>query len=146
MTIKRVRGRENGAAALWDLGGFGLQVPTEFSGLGLTNTQYARIVEICGYHDLGLAITLAAHQSIRYKDHAGCFRYVFNGSCPKQDDCVVEQESANAEHELLMTQTWCAEQVSSSKQLGIFSKLSKISKNDATSVDAYNQIRWVFKI
>ncbi|XP_071645789.1 very long-chain specific acyl-CoA dehydrogenase, mitochondrial [Temnothorax longispinosus] len=55
------------AAALWDLGGFGLQVPTEFGGLGLTNTQYARIVEICGYHDLGLAITLGAHQSIGFK-------------------------------------------------------------------------------
>ncbi|XP_077268434.1 very long-chain specific acyl-CoA dehydrogenase, mitochondrial-like isoform X2 [Temnothorax americanus] len=55
------------AAALWDLGGFGLQVPIEFGGLGLTNTQYARIVEICGYHDLGLAITLGAHQSIGFK-------------------------------------------------------------------------------
>ncbi|XP_071566375.1 very long-chain specific acyl-CoA dehydrogenase, mitochondrial-like [Temnothorax nylanderi] len=55
------------AAALWDLGGFGLQVPTEFGGLGLTNTQYTRIVEICGYHDLGLAITLGAHQSIGFK-------------------------------------------------------------------------------
>ncbi|XP_077268708.1 very long-chain specific acyl-CoA dehydrogenase, mitochondrial-like [Temnothorax americanus] len=52
------------AALIWDLGRFGLQVPTEFGGLGLTNTQYARIVEICGYHDLGLAITLAAHQSV----------------------------------------------------------------------------------
>lgn len=58
---------EKTAAALWDLGGFSLQVPTEYGGLGLTNTQYARIVEICGYYDLGIGITLGAHQSIGFK-------------------------------------------------------------------------------
>lgn len=31
-------------------------------GLGLTNTQYARLVEIVGSHDLGVGITLGAHQ------------------------------------------------------------------------------------
>lgn len=54
-------------AALWDMGALSLQVPTEFGGLGLTNTQYTRIVEICGYHDLGIGITLGAHQSIGFK-------------------------------------------------------------------------------
>jgi hypothetical protein len=29
---------------------------------GLTNTQYARLVEIVGSHDLGVGITLGAHQ------------------------------------------------------------------------------------
>ncbi|KMQ95777.1 very long-chain specific acyl- mitochondrial [Lasius niger] len=58
---------EKTVAALWELGGFALQVPQEFGGLGLTNTQYSRIVEICGYHDLGLGITLGAHQSIGFK-------------------------------------------------------------------------------
>lgn len=58
---------EKTAAALWDLGGFSLQVPTDFGGLGLTNTQYTRIVEICGYNDLGIGITLGAHQSIGFK-------------------------------------------------------------------------------
>lgn len=33
-------------------------------GLGLTNTQYARLVEIVGSHDLGVGITLGAHQVI----------------------------------------------------------------------------------
>jgi very long chain acyl-CoA dehydrogenase len=31
-------------------------------GLGLNNTQYARIVEIVGGFDLGLGIVLGAHQ------------------------------------------------------------------------------------
>ncbi|XP_011166483.1 very long-chain specific acyl-CoA dehydrogenase, mitochondrial [Solenopsis invicta] len=53
--------------ALWDFGGFSLQVPTEYGGLGLTNTQYSRVVEICGYNDLGVGITLGAHQSIGFK-------------------------------------------------------------------------------
>lgn len=33
-------------AGLWDLGAFGLQVPTDLGGLGLCNTQYARLVEV----------------------------------------------------------------------------------------------------
>lgn len=60
------------ANALWELGGFALQVPTEYGGLGLTNTQYSRIVEICGYYDLGIGIMLGAHQSIGFK--VGFFR------------------------------------------------------------------------
>lgn len=40
-------------AGLWELGAFGLQVPQDLGGLGLTNTQYARLVEIVGAHDLG---------------------------------------------------------------------------------------------
>ncbi|XP_059179422.1 very long-chain specific acyl-CoA dehydrogenase, mitochondrial-like [Physella acuta] len=52
---------------LREMGAFGLQVPTELGGLGLTNTQYARLVEVVGAHDLGVGITLGAHQSIGFK-------------------------------------------------------------------------------
>ncbi|KAM3960874.1 acyl-CoA dehydrogenase very long chain [Aphomia sociella] len=52
---------------LWQLGAFGLQVPSELGGLGLNNTQYARLVEVVGAHDLGVGITLGAHQSIGFK-------------------------------------------------------------------------------
>ncbi|XP_072447778.1 very long-chain specific acyl-CoA dehydrogenase, mitochondrial-like [Chiloscyllium punctatum] len=52
---------------LKEMGAFGLQVPSELGGLGLTNTQYARLVEIVGMHDLGVGITLGAHQSIGFK-------------------------------------------------------------------------------
>ena len=31
-------------------------------GIGLNNSQYARLVEIVGAHDLGVGITLGAHQ------------------------------------------------------------------------------------
>ncbi|KAM9425486.1 very long-chain specific acyl-CoA dehydrogenase, mitochondrial [Pholidichthys leucotaenia] len=52
---------------LKELGAFGLQVPSDLGGMGLTNTQYARLVEIVGSHDLGVGITLGAHQSIGFK-------------------------------------------------------------------------------
>ena len=47
---------------LREMGAFGLQVPAEFNGVGLTNTQYARMVEIVGGNDLGIGIFLGAHQ------------------------------------------------------------------------------------
>lgn len=53
--------------ALWDLGAFSIQVPQELGGLGLNNTQYARLVEVVGSYDLGVGITLGAHQSIGFK-------------------------------------------------------------------------------
>ncbi|XP_015126147.1 very long-chain specific acyl-CoA dehydrogenase, mitochondrial [Diachasma alloeum] len=53
--------------ALWDLGAFGIQVPEEYGGLGLNNTQYGRLVEIVGKHDLGVGIMLGSHQSIGFK-------------------------------------------------------------------------------
>ncbi|ERE69361.1 very long-chain specific acyl-CoA dehydrogenase [Cricetulus griseus] len=52
---------------LKELGAFGLQVPSELGGLGLCNTQYARLAEIVGMHDLGVSVTLGAHQSIGFK-------------------------------------------------------------------------------
>ncbi|KAG8184641.1 hypothetical protein JTE90_022689 [Oedothorax gibbosus] len=52
---------------LGELGAFGLQIPEEYGGLGMNNTQYARMVELVGRHDLGVGITLGAHQSIGFK-------------------------------------------------------------------------------
>nr|XP_004669320.2 very long-chain specific acyl-CoA dehydrogenase, mitochondrial [Jaculus jaculus] len=52
---------------LKELGAFGLQVPSELGGVGLCNTQYARLAEIVGMYDLGIAVTLGAHQSIGFK-------------------------------------------------------------------------------
>lgn len=52
---------------LKEMGAFGMQVPAELGGIGLNNTQYARVVEIVGAHDLGLGIVLGAHQSIGFK-------------------------------------------------------------------------------
>lgn len=52
---------------LKEMGAFGLQVPQDLDGLGLTNTQYARLVEIVGGYDLAVGITLGAHQSIGFK-------------------------------------------------------------------------------
>nr|XP_055199879.1 complex I assembly factor ACAD9, mitochondrial isoform X2 [Nyctereutes procyonoides] len=51
---------------LKNLGLFGLQVPEEYGGLGLSNTMYARLGEIIGL-DGSIAVTLAAHQAIGLK-------------------------------------------------------------------------------
>ncbi|XP_030383583.1 very long-chain specific acyl-CoA dehydrogenase, mitochondrial [Scaptodrosophila lebanonensis] len=58
---------DNTLTALWELGAFGIQVPSDFGGLGLNNTQYGRLCEIVGANDLGLGITIGAHQSIGFK-------------------------------------------------------------------------------
>jgi len=52
---------------LKELGAFGLQVPEELGGVGLSNTQYARLTEIVGANDLGVGIFIGAHQSIGFK-------------------------------------------------------------------------------
>ncbi|CAG0886344.1 unnamed protein product [Darwinula stevensoni] len=52
---------------LRELGAFGVQVPVDYGGLGLTNTQYARLGEIIGAKDLGVSVMLGAHQSIGFK-------------------------------------------------------------------------------
>lgn len=52
---------------LWELGAFGLQVPAEYGGLELNNTQYGRMGEIIGAYDLGMGIVAGAHQSIGFK-------------------------------------------------------------------------------
>ncbi|XP_007948818.1 complex I assembly factor ACAD9, mitochondrial [Orycteropus afer afer] len=48
------------------LGLFGIQVPEEYGGLGLSNTMYARLGEIIAL-DASIAVTLAAHQAIGLK-------------------------------------------------------------------------------
>lgn len=51
---------------LKELGLFGIMVPEEFGGLGLSNTIYARLAEITAL-DGSIAVTLAAHQAIGLK-------------------------------------------------------------------------------
>ncbi|KFB39253.1 hypothetical protein ZHAS_00006602 [Anopheles sinensis] len=58
---------EKTTEALWELGAFSLQVPPEYGGLGLNNTQYSRMCDIIGGQDLGLGIFIGAHQSIGFK-------------------------------------------------------------------------------
>ncbi|XP_050813766.1 complex I assembly factor ACAD9, mitochondrial isoform X2 [Gopherus flavomarginatus] len=51
---------------LKNLGLFGMQIPEEYGGLGLSNTMYARLGEIISL-DGSVAVTLAAHQAIGLK-------------------------------------------------------------------------------
>jgi very long chain acyl-CoA dehydrogenase len=52
---------------LREMGAYGLQVPESLGGVGLSNSAYARMVEVVGTYDLGVGIHLGASQSIGYK-------------------------------------------------------------------------------
>merc|ERR1719430_2699577 len=58
---------ENTINALREVGAFGLQVPVELDGVGLSNSQYGRLTEVVGANDLGLGVFQSAHQSIGFK-------------------------------------------------------------------------------
>ena len=58
---------EETIAALKAAGGYGLQVPEEYGGAGLNSTQYGRLTEVLGAHDLGLGVFLTGHQGIGFK-------------------------------------------------------------------------------
>jgi acyl-CoA dehydrogenase family protein 9 len=49
------------------LGLFGLQIPTQYDGIGLSTTAYARVMQEVASFDASIAVTLGAHQSIGFK-------------------------------------------------------------------------------
>src|SRR5881394_3541859 len=50
--------------SLREIGLFGLIVPEEHGGLGLSNTGYARVMQQVASWDASIAVTLGAHSSI----------------------------------------------------------------------------------
>jgi len=46
------------------LGAFGMKIPKEYGGLGFTNTEYQKVMELFGTLDGNLSALLSAHQSI----------------------------------------------------------------------------------
>lgn len=53
--------------ALRDMGLFGLIIPEELGGLGLSNAAYARVLEQTSSHDSSVSLTIGAHSSIGMK-------------------------------------------------------------------------------
>ena len=51
-------------AGMKQLGLFGMSVPTEYGGIGLSTTAFARVIEEIASIDASLALTLGAHQSL----------------------------------------------------------------------------------
>lgn len=64
---------------LWDLGLFALQIPVHLGGVGLSNTQYMRLIQTVGENDLGVGVTLMTHQELGYKGIL-----VFGNECQKE--------------------------------------------------------------
>ena len=54
-------------AGMKELGLFGLAIPEEYGGLGLSSTAYARVMQEIAAYDASLAVTIGAHQSIGCK-------------------------------------------------------------------------------
>ena len=50
--------------ALADIGCFGMKIPTEYGGLGLSQTNYNRAIALVGSYCASTAVFLSAHQSI----------------------------------------------------------------------------------
>ncbi len=53
-------------AGMKQLGLFGMTVPTEYGGIGLSASAFARVMEEVAAHDSSLAVTLGAHQAIGF--------------------------------------------------------------------------------
>ena len=51
-------------AALRQLGAFGMKIPKEYGGLGFTNREYQKIMQLIGSVDGSISALLSAHQSI----------------------------------------------------------------------------------
>lgn len=50
-----------------NLGLFGMVVPPDYGGIGLSTTAFARVMEEVAYHDASLAVMLGAHQAIGFR-------------------------------------------------------------------------------
>ena len=55
---------ENVINGLKKLGLFGMKIPEKYGGLGLSQTNYNRIITLVGSHCASTAVWLSAHQSI----------------------------------------------------------------------------------
>jgi len=55
---------EETLAELGRLGAFGMKIPREYGGLGFTNVEYQRVMQLLGSTDGNLVALLSAHQSI----------------------------------------------------------------------------------
>lgn len=53
--------------SLKELGLFGIIIPEEYGGIGLSSSSYARVMQQSAYHDASTSLTLGAHSSIGMK-------------------------------------------------------------------------------
>jgi alkylation response protein AidB-like acyl-CoA dehydrogenase len=116
--------------ALASLGAFGMKIPTEYGGLGLTQREYGRVMQLVGSYDANLTALLSAHQSIgvpqplklfgteaqKRKYLPQCARGAISafaltepsvGSDPAQIGCTAEPTPDGTAFRLNGTKLWC---------------------------------------
>lgn len=62
-------------AELGRMGAFGIKVPTQYGGLGLSQTNYSRAAMLLGSYDANLTALVSAHRSIGAAAAADPFRH-----------------------------------------------------------------------
>ncbi|MEZ6186319.1 MAG: acyl-CoA dehydrogenase family protein [Planctomycetota bacterium] len=55
---------EDVVQGLRELGAFGIKIPKEYGGLGLTHPEYVRVMQFLGAYDANVTALLSAHQAI----------------------------------------------------------------------------------
>lgn len=85
-------------AMLRDLGAFGMKIPVEYGGLGLTQTDYGRALVLVGSLSPSLGALLSAHQSIGVPEPVKMF------GTPEQKDAFLPRCAAGAISAFLLTE------------------------------------------
>ncbi len=65
-----------------DLGLFGLIIPEEYGGIGLSNSGYSRALQQCSRYDSSASLTIGAHSSIGMKG-----LLLFGTAAQKENTC-----------------------------------------------------------
>jgi alkylation response protein AidB-like acyl-CoA dehydrogenase len=112
------------------MGAFGMKIPVEYGGLGLTQREYGRVMQLLGSYDANLTALLSAHQSIgvpqplklfgtdaqKHKYLPMCARGAISafalteptvGSDPARITCTADSTPDGSAYVLNGTKLWC---------------------------------------
>ncbi len=90
--------RDEDVRALADVGAFGMKIPVEYGGLGLTMTYYGRALQLVGSIHPSLGALLSAHQSIGVPEPVKSF------GTPEQKQRLLPRCAAGAVTAFLLTE------------------------------------------
>jgi hypothetical protein len=77
-------------AKLRELGAFGMKIPARYGGLGFTNAEYQRVIQLVGSVDGRSSSWLAASTAAS----ARCFRPISRSACRSRSSCSAAKSSS----------------------------------------------------